>query len=94
MQSENDFSFSSIAEYLACGREIEFAYKGKQYSITNSGGYWNFFCDTEQRLIDKICPFEDRRALIAYAETCKIDGMPLCRIFDENRYDAKTVCIL
>lgn len=35
-------AFQVILDSLRCGQEIEFSYKGKQYSITNSNGYWIF----------------------------------------------------
>lgn len=90
----HEFSFCTIVDYLNCGREIEFSYKGKQYSITNSNGYWNFCCDTDECLIKRICPFEDKDALIAYVETSSIEGTPIQVIFDDNQYDALSVCIL
>ena len=47
--------FNELAYYLLVGREIEFAYKGKQYSITNGNRRW--------MLLD-ICNFEERELLV------------------------------
>lgn len=94
MHAVNVFPFQSIIDYLKCGREIEFSYKGKQYSITNSNGYWNFCCDTENCLIEKICSFENKDKLITKVKSYSIDGTLISEIFDENRYDPSSVCIL
>ena len=40
-------TFSSLADYLLHGREIEFKYEDKEYSITNSHYEWHFCCDTD-----------------------------------------------
>ncbi len=94
MESPNSFSFSAILAYLSSGREIEFSYQGKQYSITNSKGYWNFCCDTDSSLIQRICPFENKDALIAYVKTLSIEGTPIPAIFDDKLYGDSFVCIL
>ena len=60
----NNVPFKMIIEDLNCGREIEFAYHGKKYSITNSEGYWNFCCDTDGIIIERLCPFNDKTKLI------------------------------
>lgn len=57
--------FKQILDSLELGREIEFSYNNRQYSITNSEGYWNFCCDTDPVTTEKICPFEDRASLIS-----------------------------
>ena len=59
----NNVPFKMIIEDLNCGREIEFAYHGKKYSITNSEGYWNFCCDTDGIIIERLCPFNDKTKL-------------------------------
>lgn len=88
------FSFETILKSLECGREIEFSYNKKQYSITNSNGYWNFCCDTDNRLIEKICPFEDSSALISRISVYFIDSTPISAIFDEGKYDTSSIYIL
>ena len=52
--------FKVIKDALRCGREIEFTYKGKQYSITNSHGYWQYCCDTDEEVIDIIGAIDNR----------------------------------
>lgn len=42
--------FKDLASNLLAGREIEFSYKGKQYSITNGNGRWILCCDTDKLL--------------------------------------------
>ena len=40
----NGIMFKDLADYLRHGREIEFAVKGRAYSITNHSGKWHL-CD-------------------------------------------------
>lgn len=87
-------TFQAIVDSLRDGREIEFSYKDKQYSITNSNGYWNFCCDTDNVLIEKICPFKDKEALVKRVGMFSIDGTPIPMIFNEAKYDMSSVCIL
>lgn len=94
MKGRNKFPFAVICDCLHCGREIEFAYHGKQYSITNSQGVWNFCCDTDHSLLRPICPFDEREALVAFLKEERIDGVPLSVIFDDMGYDEACVCIL
>ncbi len=94
MEFANTLSFSVISGCLRCGREIEFSYQSKQYSITNSQGYWNFYCDTDNKLIQRICPFEDKETLTAYVKMQRIEGTPIPEIFDNMLYDDSSVCIL
>ena len=86
--------FRTIADSLAAGREIEFSSHGKAYSITNSGGYWHFCCDTDGALLETLCPFSDRRALLARVAELHIEGVPLPRIFDTGDYDPSSLYIL
>lgn len=95
MEPTNDLSFSTILDCLSCGCEIEFSYQGKQYSITNdSQGNWNFCCDTDSKLIQCICPFEDKNTLLSYVKMQNIEGTPLFEIFDKMLYDDSSVCVL
>lgn len=95
MELTNGFSFSEILQALSCGREIEFSYQGKGYSITNdSKGSWNFYCDTDHELLRRICSFEDRAALVSFVKMQRIEGTPLSEIFDKRLYDDSSVCIL
>lgn len=94
MESETKLSFAMLSDCLCCGREIEFSFRGKQYSITNSQGVWNFCCDSDGSLLECICPFKDKDALICYVKTCSIDGVLIPEIFDQGLYDGTSVCIL
>ena len=73
----NNVPFKMIIEDLNCGREIEFAYHGKKYSITNSEGYWNFCCDTDGIIIERLCPFNDKAKLIKRVSNLYIEGILL-----------------
>lgn len=44
--------FNNLADYLRHGREIEFSYKGRQYSITNHSGFW-YLCDDTDHILWK-----------------------------------------
>lgn len=94
MESQHVYSFQNIADCLYCGRELEFSYRGKQYSVTNSNGYWMFCCDTDHQIIKTICLFEEKDQLISYFKNASIEGTLIFKIFDENLYDASSVCIL
>ena len=90
----NNVPFKMIIEDLNCGREIEFAYHGKKYSITNSEGYWNFCCDTDGFIIERLCPFNDKTKLIERVSNLNVEGVLLSTIFDKAKYDAQSLCIL
>lgn len=94
MDNPNAYSFQTIADCLYCGRELEFSYRGKQYSVTNSNGGWIFCCDTDHRIIKSICLFEEKEQLISYFENASIEGTRIFKIFDESLYDGSSVCIL
>ena len=81
----NNVPFKMIIEDLNCGREIEFAYHGKKYSITNSEGYWNF---------ERLFPFNDKTKLIERVSNLNVEGVLLSTIFDKAKYDAQSLCIL
>ena len=81
----NNVPFKMIIEDLNCGREIEFAYHGKKYSITNSEGYWNFCCDTDGIIIERLCPFNDKTKLIERVSNLNVEGVLLSTIFDKIR---------
>lgn len=58
-----DYGFKEIESLLKEGREIEFIYQQKAYSITNSNGYWYLCCDTDEKTLEKICPFKEKDLL-------------------------------
>lgn len=84
--------FKKIVDSLKCGREIEFSYHNKLYSITTSHGDWNFCCGDE--LIERVCAFDDKEALVERISSFYIDGTPLPSVFDDELYDEASVCIL
>ena len=86
-----DAEFREIAEDLRHGCEIEFAYGGRLYSVTNSRGYWNF-C-TGDELIARLCAFDDKEGLVERVAACRIDGVPVPDIFDKCLYDANSLWI-
>ena len=55
-----EINYNSLAEFLKTGREIEFAYNQKNYSITNHSGFWYLCCDTDDTLLDTVCRFEEK----------------------------------
>lgn len=87
-------TFKKITSELKCGREIEFSYLGKQYSITNSNSYWNFCCDTDGTLLEQLCAFDDKEKLINCLSNICIENILLPNIFDEEKYDSGSVCVL
>ena len=76
--------FNELASHLLSGREIEFAYNGKQYSITNSKGRWMLYCDTDKLLLKDICDFEEREILVKNVGVYEIDGRQIADIFNDE----------
>ena len=86
-------TFDIISDSLSHGRELEFGYRGKQYSVTNSGGNWHFCCDSDGKTVT-LCHIGDFDALVYKAARQHIDGVTIAEIFDRQLYDAGTVYIL
>lgn len=86
-------TFDLISDSLSHGRELEFGYRGKQYSVTNSGGDWHFCCDSDGKAVT-LCPFDDFETLVHKVSRQHIDGVTIAEIFDRQLYDAGTVYIL
>lgn len=86
--------FNSIAEYLRHGREIEFTYQDRQYSITNHSGFWYLCDDTEHILLEEICRVEEKDILISKVADSMIDGLSIQQIFDRRVYDTKKIYVL
>lgn len=76
------------------GREIEFAYKGRQYSITNHSGFWHLCDDTENILLDTVCRFEEKEVLVSKLSAFIIDDMKIQEIFDKQVYDTKGIDVI
>ena len=93
MRDESTLSFAQLAAALRIGREIEFVCGGKQYSITNSGGYWYFCCDSCGGC-QRLCLFEEKEKLVALAGVQSVGGLPLREVFDRTLYERDSLCIL
>lgn len=89
-----DVRYSSLADFLKTGREIEFAFNHKNYSITNHSGFWYLCCDTDNALLDTICRFEEKNVLVSKIAATIIDGMTIAQIFDGLLYDQSSLYIL
>ena len=76
-------TFDELADYLMHGREIEFRYEGKEYSITNSHHEWHFCCDTDGTTIT-LCAFPEFDMLVDRVRQLEIDGVRMEDIFDEG----------
>ena len=86
--------FQDLADYLIRGRELEFAYNGRQYSITNHSGFWYLCDDTDHILLDTLSRFEEKELLVSKVAASCLDGMTIREIFDRQLYDADEVSIL
>ena len=87
-------SFADLADYLQHGREIEFAYHGRQYSITNHSGFWYLCDDTDHILLDTLCRFEQKGRLVSRIAIFTIDGLTIQEIFDQQLYSEDGLDIL
>ena len=87
-------TFSELADYLKQGREIEFAYQSRQYSITNHSGYWHLCDDAACICLDTLCRFEDKEALVSKVADFVLDGSTIAEIFDRQLYDADSLAVL
>lgn len=92
-----EIRFNDLEQFLKTGREIEFAYNGKHYSITDdSTGHWNFCLDedTGSVLLERICPFKELDYLAKRTADITIDGITIRRIFDELLYEQSLIVII
>ena len=89
-----DITFYDLADYLRHGREIEFAYNGRQYSITNHSGFWYLCVDTDHILLDTLSRFEEKELLVSKVAASCLDGMTIREIFDRQLYHVDEVSIL
>lgn len=87
-------SFADLADYLQHGREIEFAYHGRQYSITNHSVFWYLCDDTDHILLDTLCRFEEKGRLVSRIAIFTIDGLTIQEIFDQQLYSEDDLDIL
>lgn len=86
--------FKDLADYLRHGREIEFAYNGRLYSITNHSGYWYLCDDTDHILLETLCRFEDKETLVSRIAFTVIDDLTIQQIFDKSLYDEEKLSII
>lgn len=89
-----DVTFYDLAYYLKHGREIEFAYHGRQYSITNHSGFWYLCDDTDHILLDTLSRFEEKELLVSRIAMFIIDGLTVQEIFDQKLYSEDGLDIL
>ena len=76
-------TFSELADYLMHGREIEFRYECKDYSITNSHYEWHFCCDSDGTNFT-LCSFPEFNILVGQVRSIEIDEISIERIFNEH----------
>ena len=86
--------FDDLADYLRHGREIEFAYKGRRYSITNHSGFWHLCDDTDSTLMETVCRFDDKELLISKIAAATIEGLTIQQIFDRHLICPSDVVVL
>ena len=88
------YKYCDIADFLMHGREIEFAYNGRQYSITNHSGFWHLCDDRDHILLETICRFEEKDILVSKLSAFVIDDMTIQEIFDKQVYDKKGIDVI
>ncbi len=94
--TEQEMTYEAVKNGLRIGREIEFGYNGKHYSITNNPtGYWYLCQDTgkESIVIQQICPFKALDDLSEAAGGIVIEGITIRQIFNDLLYDPSELLI-
>ena len=84
-------TFDDLADCLRHGREIEFTYKGRAYSITNHSGFWHLCDDTAHVLLETVCRFEEKELLVSKIAAALLDDRTIRQIFDKQGYDALSI---
>lgn len=78
--------FDCLIKYLINGREIEFSYNNKNYSIANFDNYWYFFSGSEN--IDyELSQFYDTKTLIKKVSEISIEGVSIKDIINNKKYE-------
>ena len=90
----NGVNFDTLADYLRHGREIEFVYRGRAYSITNHSGFWYLCDDTSHALLETLCPFEEKELLVSKVAAFSLGDLTIQQIFDQGVYDREKLCVL
>ena len=86
--------FNDLAEYLRHGREIEFVYKDRQYSITNHSGFWHLCDDADHILLETVCRFEEKETLVLRIAATVVGDLTIQQIFDKQVYDRERLSII
>ena len=86
--------FAAFADYLRQGREIEFVYRDREYSITNHSGFWYLCDDTSHTLLETLCPFDEKELLVEKIAATVLGDLTIREIFDRRVYDREKLCIL
>ena len=86
--------FNDLADFLRHGREIEFSYKGRAYSITNHSGFWYLCDDTDRVLLETVCRFDEKELLVSKIGAVVIGDLTIQEIFDRQVFDRKSLHIL
>ena len=89
-----NLNFADLADYLKHGREIEFAYNGRQYSITNHSGFWYLCDDTDHILLDTVCRFEEKDLLISKVAISVLGDLTIREIFDRQFFADDELAII
>ena len=84
-------TFGDLADCLRHGREIEFTYKGRAYSITNHSGFWHLCDDTDHVLLETVCRFEEKEVLVSKIAAAVLNDRTIREIFDGLVYDALSI---
>ena len=84
-------TFDDLADCLRHGREIEFTYKGRAYSITNHSGFWHLCDDTDHVLLETVCRFEEKEVLVSKIAAAVLNDRTIREIFDGLVYDALSI---
>ena len=88
------YRFAELAEHLRHGREIEFVYNKRSYSIANHSGYWHLCDDTAYVLLQTLCRFEEKELLAEKTAAFCLEGKRIADIFNEQLYEAGQLHIL
>ena len=89
-----DITFYNLADFLRHGREIEFAYNGRQYSITNHSGFWYLCDDTDHILLDTLSRFEEKDLLVTKVASSVLGDLTIQEIFDKQLFADEGLAIL
>ena len=84
-------TFDDLADCLRHGREIEFTYKGRAYSITNHSGFWHLCDDINHVLLETVCRFEEKEVLVSKIAAAVLNDRTIREIFDGLVYDALSI---